>query len=135
MTTRRAHLTAWIGYFAVIAASLYGMTEARAWALRVLDTPEARAEHEVWREAAKKQSETPGPVKRRPVKATEPPMLILLRDNFAAAAVTNLIAVTIFYWFFTFVIRGMFQAKRIHEQPSGAERAVEMIAGSSEKRR
>jgi len=112
MTSRRTHFVSWLGYFAAIAAALYGMTEARSWAIRELDTPEARARQQVWRDEALRQNSGSGPVFRRPVKAEEPPMLILLRDHFAAAAVTNLIAVTIFYWFLMFIIRGAFQATK-----------------------
>jgi len=136
MTTRRHHVFAWLGYFAALAVALYGMTEARRWALAELDTPEARARQREWQEAVAKQIADPNsPVKRRPVKSTEPPMLRLLRDHFGAACATNLIAVTIFYWFLTFIIRGTLRAKQLRDRPSDAERVVQMIAGSSESRR
>jgi hypothetical protein len=135
MQTRRHFLVAWLGYFAALAAALYGMTEARRWAMAELDTPEARERQRVWQDEALRQSQGSGPVRRRPVKANEPPMLILLRDHFGAAAATNLIAVTIFYWFFTFIIRGMLRAKQSLSRPSQAERAVELIAGRSEPKR
>jgi len=136
MTTRRNHAFAWLGYFAALAAALYGMTEARRWAMAELNTPEARARQRAWQEAVAKQNEDPNtPVKRRPVKANEPPMLLLLRDHFGAACATNLIAVTIFYWFLTFIIRGIFRAKQLSDRPSDAERAVQLIAGGTEPRR
>lgn len=135
MTTRRNHVFAWLGYFAALALALYGMTEARRWAMAELDTPEARARQREWQETVAKQIEDPKyPVKRRPVKSAEPPMLRLLRDHFAAACAVNLLAVTIFYWFFTFIIRGMLRAKQLHARPSDSERVVQMIAGSSEPR-
>jgi hypothetical protein len=135
MTTRRNFAFVWLGYFAALALALYGMTEARRWAMAELDTPEARARQREWQDAVAKQIDDPKyPVKRRPVKSTEPPMLRLLRDHFAAACAVNLLAVTIFYWFLTFIIRGMLRAKQLHARPSDAERAVQMIAGSSEPR-
>ncbi|MCE9607141.1 MAG: hypothetical protein K8U03_19830 [Planctomycetia bacterium] len=135
MRTRRNYIFAWLGYFVALAVALYGMTEARKWAMVELDTPEARARQHEWQMEAKLQSEGKGPVRRRPVKAGEPPMLILLRDHFGAAAVTNLIAVTVFYWFLTFVIRGALQAKQRSDRPSDAERAAELLARSSESPR
>lgn len=129
MINRRNFVFAWLGYFAVLAAALYGMTEARRWAMAELDTPEARARQREWQEEVARQIADPkSPVKRRAVKADEPPMLKLLRDHFGAACVTNLIAVTIFYWFFTFIIRGVLRAKQLHDRPSDSERAVQMIA-------
>lgn len=135
MTTRRNHAFAWLGYFAALALALYGMTEARKWAMAELDTPEARARQREWQDTVAKQIQDPNyPVKRRPVKSAEPPMLRLLRDHFAAACSVNLLAVTIFYWFFTFIIRGMLRAKQLHARPNDSERVVQMIAGNSEPR-
>jgi len=135
MTTRRNSAFVWLGYFAALALALYAMTELRRWAMAELDTPEARARQREWQDAVAKQIEDPKyPVKRRPVKSTEPPMLRLLRDHFVAVSVTNMLAVTIFYWFFTFIIRGTLRAKQLHARPSDAERAVQLIAGNSEPR-
>ena len=58
----------------------------------------------------------------------EPPLLILLRDHFVPVTVTTMLAVTIFYWFFGFAIRGSFQTKPHGEQASGESTAPEITS-------
>ncbi len=107
------------GYVVALALTVWGMGEARSRTLASLDNAQSTAEWQSWREETIRQSQTPGPVKRRPAKALEPPMLILLRDHFVPVTVTTMLAVTIFYWFFGFAIRGSFQTKPHGEQASG----------------
>jgi hypothetical protein len=56
--------------------------QVRQTALREMDTPEAHAQWQAWRQA-KPNQEASGPVQRRPPKSVEPPSLVLLRDHFA----------------------------------------------------
>ncbi|MBA4018178.1 MAG: hypothetical protein C0483_13480 [Pirellula sp.] len=113
---QRSTLGLLFGYVAALALTVWGMSEARSRTLASLDNAQSNAEWQSWREETIRQSKEVGPVKRRPAKAQEPPMLILLRDHFAAATVTTMLAVTIFYWFFGLVIRGSAQSKQYGER-------------------
>lgn len=106
------------GYIIALALTVWWMSEARSRTLASLDNAQSTAEWQSWREETIRQSKETGPVKRRPAKAMEPPMLILLRDHFVPVTVTTMLAVTIFYWFFGFAIRGSFQTKSRGEQES-----------------
>lgn len=107
-----------IGYLVALVLTVWGMSEARSRTLASLANAESTAEWQSWREETIRQSQEPGPVKRRPAKAMEPPMLILLRDHFVPVTVTTMLAVTIFYWFFGFAVRGSFQTKTYGEHAS-----------------
>jgi hypothetical protein len=88
------------GYFAFNAALVAGLWYA------TLDNPESRAKWNEWREETVTLSTSTSPEKRRPQKATEPPMLIMMRDNFAACVVTTVLMGTIAYWFVVLSARG-----------------------------
>lgn len=103
-----------IGYAALTAAAVGGVVEARRRTLATLASPEARAEWNAWRDETRELSASDGPMKRREAKAVEPPLLILLRDHFGAAVGSTVVAVTLFYWFFVFLIRGS-----LHTPPVG----------------
>lgn len=49
-------------------------------------------------------------------------------DHFVPVTVTTMLAVTIFYWFFGFAIRGSFQTKPHGEQASGESTAPEITS-------
>jgi hypothetical protein len=73
----------WLLVYAIAMISVVTLVlSMRAATLRDLDTPEARAEWQAWREAPP-NSDTTGPVRRKPPSATEPPALVLMRDHFA----------------------------------------------------
>jgi hypothetical protein len=95
-----------IGYAAVVAAAVWGAAEARRRVLASLDTPQARAEWQAWRKETERLSEEQGPMKRRPAKAVEPPLLILLRDHFPAAVTSAIVSVSILYWLLVVLVRG-----------------------------
>lgn len=97
---------AWSGYGLLLAGAVYGVGEARRRALADLAAPAAQAEWNEWREETKRLSETPGPVKRRPAKSSEPPLLVLLRDHYAVALGSILLTGSMFYWFLVVLLRG-----------------------------
>ncbi len=107
-----------LGYAAVLAAAATAVVETRRRTIATLDTPEARAEWNSWRAETKKLSQEQGPAMRRPAKAVEPPMLILLRDHFPMALGSTLVAATLFYWLMVVLIRGSLQTPPL---PDGVE--------------
>lgn len=79
----RRGLKLWlVAYVLTLVGIVALMLQMRSTALREMDTPEAHAQWQEWRES-KPNQDTSGPVKRRPPKAGEPPALMLLRDHFA----------------------------------------------------
>lgn len=102
----RGRWLAWCGYGLLMAGSIFGVGEARRRALAELASPAAQAEWNEWRDETQRLSQTPGPVKRRPAKSPEPPLLVLLRDHYAVALGSILLTGSIFYWFLAFLLRG-----------------------------
>src|SRR5262245_36061570 len=98
----RTAIFLWLGYAALLTGAVAAIGVARSRIQQSLTTPEAQAEWERWRQETVKLSEEGGPAKRRPAKAPEPPMLILLRDHYGAAVGSTVVAVTLFYWLFAF---------------------------------
>lgn len=95
------------GALAVMAATIWGMYRARNWALAELSSPESIQAWQEWKIDVEKQQERPGPVKRRPIKANEPPHLILLRDYFGAALIASLVVAVFIYGFAVLVLGGL----------------------------
>ena len=74
---------AWLAvYLVYLAAIVGGMFWVRRTTLETMNTPEARAQWQAWRESEPNQNQD-GPVKRRPPSTAEPPALLLVRDHFA----------------------------------------------------
>lgn len=113
-----------IGYAVLTTAAVGGIVEARHRTLATLASPEARAEWDAWRDETRELSTSDGPMKRREAKAVEPPLLILLRDHFGAAVGSTIVAVTLFYWFLVFLIRGSLQTPAVGELPPRSEAAA-----------
>lgn len=80
--TRRWWIVGLIAYALAIVGIVAFVLQVRSAALREMDTPEARAEWQRWRES-KPNQDVDGPVVRQPPKVAEPPALVLLRDHFA----------------------------------------------------
>lgn len=79
----RRGLMFWLATYVLVLVGIVALVlQMRSTALREMDTPEAHAQWQKWRES-KPNQDTSGPVKRRPPKADEPPALMLLRDHFA----------------------------------------------------
>ena len=80
-TASRAWLV-WLIAYLVVEIVVVGLVfQAREMALREMNTPEARAQWEAWREAEPNTTDQGG-VRRRPPSSPEPPTLVLLRDHF-----------------------------------------------------
>lgn len=94
------------GYALLVGLTVAGFLRGRSWAVRELDTPQARQAWDDWRKAALQDDGSQGPVQRRPPKSPEPPTLVLLRDHFAAALSTTIIFETALYGVIVLLARG-----------------------------
>ncbi len=81
MSPRLFNTVAAIVYVVWLSAIMTLSFSARRAALDTLSTPEAQAQWDQWREAAKTLNEH-GPVQRRVPKSDQPPALVLMRDYF-----------------------------------------------------
>jgi len=95
------------GFIAFTAALVAALCYARSQTIATFDNESSRAEWKEWRDKTVELSKSTRPAEvRRPAKAAEPPLLILMRDNFAAAVVTTVLMGTILYWFVVLAARG-----------------------------
>jgi hypothetical protein len=107
---------AFVGYIAayliMLASVIILVVQARRTTLRDMDTPEAHAQWQTWREAEPNRSES-GPVRRRPPSAAEPPALLLMRDHFAVVMSGSLIFSSLLFAAIMMAVRGVFSTHRI----------------------
>jgi hypothetical protein len=82
MHSSRAVKLSVAAYLITLSAIVALVLQVRHTTLRDMDTPEARAQWQAWREAEPNQAND-GPVRRRPPESVEPPELLLMRDHFA----------------------------------------------------
>ncbi len=93
-----------------MATIVGGLFALRANVLSEMSTPAAEAEWNRWRAEAAKEDGTTGPVQRTVPKSNEPPLLILMRDYFAASLVGLLLPLSALYWFIAWLVRGVRQS-------------------------
>jgi hypothetical protein len=103
---RTANLFWLAAYFTMLAAVVVLVLQGRTTTLREMDTPEARAQWQKWREAEPNQTET-GPVRRRPPSATEPPALLLMRDHFAVVMSGSVLFSSLLFAAIMMAVRGV----------------------------
>jgi len=94
-------------YLLLMAALVGGMFVARDRALAAMGTPEAIAEWRQWKAATEEAAKRQEPVKRRVVKANEPPVLLLFRDHFVVITVSLAIVASLLYFFLAMTMTGM----------------------------
>ncbi|HEV3136261.1 MAG TPA: hypothetical protein VGZ26_00130 [Pirellulales bacterium] len=94
-------------YLAMLAGVIVLVLHARSTTLREMDTPEAHAQWQQWRDAEPNQSES-GPVRRRPPSADEPPALLLMRDHFAVVMSGSVIFSSLLFAAIMMAVRGAF---------------------------
>jgi hypothetical protein len=110
----------WLPLFlAVQSAVVFGLVRARDHVLGQLDSPQALGDWQKWKDDAALQDGQRGPVKRRPITASEPPALVLFRDRFPVVLFVSLLSSTLLFAFLAIAIRGMTSAPR---RPIGADR-------------
>lgn len=99
-------------YLLTVAALVWGLIQARRHVIATLGTPEAKAEWQIWKAETERQAKEPGPVRRKPVKSDEPPLLILLRDHFAGVALGVATITSFLYAFCVVIARGLTSGRR-----------------------
>ena len=110
---RIANLLWLVAYVVMLCAVVLGMFAARRVTLREMDTPEARAEWNAWREAAPNRADS-GPVERRPPSSAEPPALMLLRDHFGVMMAGAVLFSSLVFATIMVAARGAFSPSPTH---------------------
>jgi hypothetical protein len=102
-----------IAFYAILAASIIGaLFKVRENALAEMDNPKARTDWNEWREAAAKETGETTPVRRTAPNTSEPPLLLLMRDHFAAAVFGLLAPATALYVFVAWIVTGVARQSR-----------------------
>lgn len=112
--SRAALALLFVGWALAVGATTWGLFQARNWALRELESPEAAAAWNEWRAAAARKTEG---VERRAPKSVEPPLLVMMRDHFPAVVAGAIVPLTFLYGFTVFVARRANGAKRERSTP------------------
>ena len=94
-------------YVAVLAGIVIWVLHKRESMLAQLDQPAQIEGWQEWRAAAAKQDGTHGPVAREVPRSDEPPMLMMMRDNFPAIFFAATVFPAIILGFFLLVLRGV----------------------------
>jgi len=108
--SRRTANLVWLAVYLVtmIALVIY-LLSFRAEVLREMDTPEARAEWQAWRESTPNQA-VDGPVKRSPPTTDEPPQLLLMRDHFTVVMSGTVLFSSLLFVSIMYAVRGAFSS-------------------------
>src|SRR5262245_8605742 len=101
-------LKLWVAvYLLLMAALVGGLFAVRSNVLSEMSSPAAEAQWQRWKAEAAKEDGTHGPVQRSVPKSNEPPLLLLMRDYFAACIAGLLLPITALYWFIAWLARGV----------------------------
>jgi hypothetical protein len=104
---------AWLaGYLVWTGLIVWSVYHFRGRAMESLDTPEARAAWQEWRQAAADQSSGAGPVQRKVPSSTEAPGLVLMRDHFGVMLAAAIVFGTALFAISMFFIRGALSPTR-----------------------
>jgi hypothetical protein len=95
-----------VAYCAIMALVVGGLLRARSSTLAMYGTPQAQAEWDQWREAAKDLAQEGGPIARRVPTRAEPPALLLMRDHFVACLATSVLLTSVLFGTFMVFVRG-----------------------------
>ena len=96
-----------LGVYVLLAVlAVMSMSHARQSVLQNFSTPEAGADWQQWRDAAREQSTGAGPVMRRVPSSDEPPALVLLRDYYGMCLAAVLGFGSLAYAAIAFMLRG-----------------------------
>jgi hypothetical protein len=113
-------------YVAVLAGIAIWIVRVRQSMIAQLDQPAQIEDWQEWRAAAAKQDGAHGPVAREVPRSNEPPMLLMMRDNFPAIFFAATVFPAIILGFFLLVLRGVLRQSgappnsvtaRQHEEP------------------
>lgn len=98
-------------YVTAMAGIVAGLFLARQRTIAALDSPDARAAWDEFRQSEEVRRNDGGPVERRPPTSEEPPALVLMRDSFPAIVATALATGTFLFGFLVFVLRGLWRER------------------------
>ncbi len=107
----------------MVVGTTWGMVRVRRATLERATDPAFQADYAEWVEEAKRQSSDGGPVKRRPPKSFEPPILVLMRDYFLASLGSVLVFATALFLTFAFLLRGALRPGRSEKEALVDQRA------------
>ena len=97
---------AWLAaYLLTTGLIVWSVYLVRARTMESLDTPEARAAWEEWRQAAAEQNDK-GPVQRKIPSSPEAPGLVLMRDHFGVMLAAAIVFGSVLFAVMMFFIRG-----------------------------
>jgi len=99
-----------VGYAALVGGVVWAMFAARDAAITSLSTPEAVADWERWRADVAADRDRPAPVARRVPKSTEPPAVVLMRDNFGVLLAGAVFFSSLLFWISAWLATGMLRA-------------------------
>ncbi len=102
-----------VGYLLFISVLLGLLFFARNRVLHHTDPQQATSQWQQWVEDVQQQSETAGPVKRRPPETAEPPALILMRDLFGVCLAATLVFGTVLFGSFWWLLSGALAAGNV----------------------
>lgn len=117
---RRGNLAWLAAYLIVMTGVVVSMLHQRRVTLSTMDTPEARAQWQAWRDAPPNQR-ADLPVRRRPPSTDEPPALILMRDYFGVMMSAAVVFGSLLFATIMFSVRGVLW--RDHRQASSPGKA------------
>lgn len=120
--SRSAWLMLAAAYLALIACVVWGMLVYRQTTLASLDTLEARAAWQQWRDASARQS-AEGPVLRKPIRSSAPPAEVLLRDYFPTLLAGAVFFSSLFFCLLVWIVRGAVRTS-VHPDPAAADDAI-----------
>ena len=114
MTSRpRIRGAVWmIAYVAVIGAVVGSLLSARRRTLGEMNTPQARADWETWRQSVRDDARAGAPVQRRVPKSGEPPMVVLMRDHFAVCLAAAVVLSSALFTVIGFTLEGVLRGRR-----------------------
>jgi hypothetical protein len=103
---REGHVSWLIVWLLMLVGVAWSLGQVRRWVLVELDNDAARAQWRQWKEATQESQQSGQPVRRRPVRADEPPAVILLRDHYPAVLGMCLVIASLLYGFLVLTLQG-----------------------------
>jgi hypothetical protein len=108
---RRIFMSIWLWlaiYVAILVAiGVYTVHLRQRFLANDVEGAKDRQSWQQWRAEAARQDRSSGPVQREVPRSAEPPMTVLMRDNFAAILGASIIFPAIILGFLLIVLRGV----------------------------
>lgn len=104
---RRTARFIWLAlYLATLGLVTWGMFAGRQQTLALYGTPEAQADWEQWVDDVREEGDT-GPVRRRTPRATRPPALVLMEEQFVTCLIGALVLSSAMFATVAFFVHGV----------------------------